>query len=158
MCQWVLWLCLLKGVLNQKQTEQTLTNFVRKLYCQRNHKPGLTKQPPETSRKKAEKEMTAQGLLQMCSGRIMQKRAPPRVSGLRAARCTEHETSSFLRPCSGPTGFNVVLQSNGWEYYHSLLSQTGVFTTIIILLLHWGILGEMGLENYGSQRNSILTS
>lgn len=98
---------------NQKQIEQTLTNLARKLYCQRNHKPGLTKQPPETSRKEAEKEATAQGLLQMWLRRIMQKRAPPRVSELGTARCTEHETSSILRPRSGPTGFNVVLQSNG---------------------------------------------
>lgn len=143
---------------NQKQIEQTLTNFARKWYCQRNHKPGLAKQPPETSRKEAEKEATAQGLLQMWSGRIMQKSGPPRVSELRAARCTEQEASSFLLPWSGPTGFNVVLQCNSWEYYYSLLSQTGVFTTIIILLLHWGILGEMGLENYGSKKNSILTS
>lgn len=28
---------------NQKNIDQTLTNFARKLYCQRNHKSGLTK-------------------------------------------------------------------------------------------------------------------
>lgn len=121
---------------NQKQTEQTLTNFVRKLNCQRNHKPGLTKQPPETSRKKAEKETTAQGLLQMWSGRIMQKRAPPRVSGLRAARCTEHKTPPFSIPvlvqqdlmlCYSLTAESIIILSFPKQefsqpllYYHSI--------------------------------------
>ena len=53
---------------NQKQTGQTFTKFERELYCQRNHKPILTKlliiqalkkpREPEssTSRKGAEKE------------------------------------------------------------------------------------------------------
>lgn len=59
---------LTQRVTNQKQINQTLTNFVRELYCQKTHKSGLTKpvitqalkQPlkpkSSTSRKEAEKE------------------------------------------------------------------------------------------------------
>lgn len=36
------WALLTQGTTNQKQINQTLTNFVRELYCQRNHRPGLT--------------------------------------------------------------------------------------------------------------------
>ena len=45
------WALLIHRSTNQKQKDQTLTNFARELYCQRNHRPGLTKSCDHSSPK-----------------------------------------------------------------------------------------------------------
>lgn len=126
------WALLTQGTTNQKQTDQTLTNFVRELYCQRNHRPGLTNlviiqasgnpwnpDPPLAGRRP---RMKANG---------------PRSASDVVARIM-HEEGSFQRVgtkrCQmqrlhSPHFFPSLVQQ---LELHSLLFQIGVFATVIM--------------------------
>lgn len=111
------WVLLTQRTTNQKQIDQTLTNFVRELYCQRNHRPGLAnpvitqalKQPreprPPTSRKEAKNEGKRSKVCFQCGRGDNGRRAVlPESQNQEPPDGKPKTSSSSLLPQSGPVG------------------------------------------------------